>query len=743
MDLDFVASGIFSVLPESQAFYSRFNGADAATVAQDVSPYARQIAFSTGAQIDTAQSVFGGASLLVDNTVGGVYSPAVRTFDMRGDFTIECRLRFTSEATFPMIFEQWDGAVERGIQVYYQPINDTFSFNFSTNGTNLFAQALHTGTFVPVLDTWYAFALVKKGTTWHCYIDGAELSAPISQASVYWRSSSDFIIGGGGDATNFWDGHIEEFRITPAALYTEASYTVALLEFQPGSSAYPFLAHMEGLLNDTNYPSDDPNHFDLARTGTSVIDTAQFKFGTAAFRFDGVNSLTDSVCDGANITETLTPLTHASFDFKRADFGFECFFRLNALPSTNPSEGAGMNLLGKYNRGTSGGMDWFWWLPSDNISVAFDRSLTGAISSQQVSTAPLGLTLATGVWYHIALVRVGNDLHHYFEGVRIGLEVDWFVATPDMWNNDSPSGGHNNVTIGKNGGPTVATRKRAFNGWIDNVNIEKRAIYNGSSYTIPTAPTPTPPDGLSLDPDDLGLLWLADGPSDLFTTDATIRTDDLRGAWILFAGNARIEDAITAGTFGPDNFTVHFDGNGDYIAISRSESMYLDDDDFTIEARVWFQTLPVTQGGMNVISQWLTTGNQRGYHFTIVDNAGPPHSLEFHWSTNGTDDKRVFSAFTPAANQWYHLAVVRSGSSVFLFVDGVELVNDGASDAITTDVIFNPPGRVPIIGHLNETPDFYYFNGNMQNIAWTRSAKWVAGFTPPTDLYVPPALPNI
>ena len=145
---------------------------------------------------------------------------------------------------------------------------------------------------------------------------------------------------------------------------------------------------------------------------------------------------------------------------------------------------------------------------------------------------------------------------------------------------------------------------------------------------------------------------------------------------------------------------------------------------------------------MNVISQWFTTPNARGFHFTVKTNAGPPYSLEFHWSTDGINDKRVFTAFTPALSTWYHLAVVRSGTSVFLFVDGVLQTNDGASDAITTDVIFNAARQI-VIGHLNETPNFHYWNGNIQNIAWTRAAKWTSGFTPPTVLYTPPPIPNL
>ena len=741
MDLDFVASGIFTVPAASAFFQTHLDGVDTATVSQEVSSWGRPIDFIGNAQIDTAQSVFGGASLLLDGTGDSIQTPARSGFDMRGDFTLEARLWFNTEPSFPMLFEQWDGTVDRGIQVYYNAASNQFNFNFSTNGVNLFSSVAHSGgTFIPTLSTWYAFALVKKGTLWSCYIDGTRIGSPLNQASVYFRSSLDFIFGGGGDGTNFFDGNFDEIRMTPAALYSEASYTVAILRDQDGRSTYPLLCHFDDTDAVTTHTEDSPNHFTLTFTGTSAIDTAQFKFGTASALFNGVNNFaTPALQDGADIVETLPGLTDAAFDFKRGDFTLEGFFRLNALPSTNPAESAGFTMIAKAHRATSGGFDWYMGLPSTNTGLYFSRSPTGSVASQQVASATIPTLVVDGVWRHWAIVRSGNDLNIYYEGLRVLQTVDFFAASPDMWNNDSPSGGHNKVTIGYLGGlgSASSTRKRAFNGWLDEINVEKRAIYNGSSYTIPAAPNPTPNDSLSIPADDYAILWSGNGPSDAYATDWELRTEDTRGVWIGFGNQAQIDTGVT-GAFGGSS--TKFDGNGDFVQMSRSLTMYMDGDDFTIEGRMWFLTAPSASGfgGHNMIGQWLSTGNLRGFHLTVEDS----NELAFHWSTDGINDKKVFAPFTPNLSQWYHIAVVRSGTSVFLFVDGVELVNDGASDAITTDIIFNPQ-RVLTFGHANDTGvgGFHYLNGNINAFAWTRSAKWVAGFTPPVALYTPPAVP--
>lgn len=733
---DFTALGIFSVPADSAVFQSHFDGANLATVAQEVSTGLREIIFDGGTTaISTTQSVFGGASLLLDNTAG-IRTAARRGFDMRGDWTIEARIWFTSEATFPMIFEQWDNTLERGIQIYYQPVNNTFSFNYSTTGVNVVTSVLHTGTFIPTLSTWYAVAFVKKGTTFSTYIDGVQLGASINNTGVYHRSSTDFIFGGGGDAANFFDGFFDEIRITPAALYS-ANYTISTVAFQDGRSAYPLLSHFDGTLNDVVYPSDDPNHFQIQIGGTSEIDTAQSMFGGASMRSDGVGNLTPALCDGAFLPETVGR-QDAAFDFKFGDFTIECFFRFAVAP-------VGMYLVAKNSRSTGGRNDWSWSI-SSATQLAFSRATEPASQwANQFTWFATVPAMTTGVWYHAAMVREGNDLSFYFQGNRVSNLVDNFVAHPRMYNSDQPGTLASGVpvTIGRIYGTTSGAAALApFNGWIDEVNIEKRAIYSGPTYTIPVAPRPTPNDSLTapIQPD-YALLWLADGPSDGYATDRTIRTDDLAGKWIQFEGSSQIDNQAP-GALGPGNFSVQFFQNGG-VSFSRSEgALYMNGDDFTIEARVRFNSNPSSGGGMNVISQWFTTPNARGFHFTVKTNAGPPYSLEFHWSTDGINDKRVFTAFTPALSTWYHLAVVRSGTSVFLFVDGVLQTNDGASDAITTDVIFNAARQI-VIGHLNETPNFHYWNGNIQNIAWTRAAKWTSGFTPPTVLYTPPTVPNL
>eukprot|EP01041_Mallomonas_annulata_P026842 gene26842-48282_t len=74
-----------------------FDGADTSTTITDNSPSPKTLTAYGNAQIDTAQSKFGGASLLLDGTGDYVSTPADTVFNFgSGEFTVEAWVRFAS-----------------------------------------------------------------------------------------------------------------------------------------------------------------------------------------------------------------------------------------------------------------------------------------------------------------------------------------------------------------------------------------------------------------------------------------------------------------------------------------------------------------------------------------------------------------------------------------------------------------------------------------------------------------------
>jgi hypothetical protein len=81
---------------------------------------------------------------------------------------------------------------------------------------------------------------------------------------------------------------------------------------------------------------------------------------------------------------------------------------------------------------------------------------------------------------------------------------------------------------------------------------------------------------------------------------------------------------------------------------------------------------------------------------------------------------------------WHHLALVRNGSTLSIYIDGV-------SQALTADVAIgaNDVGDVSSPLYIGSDSQ-YHLNGYIQDLRITKGvARYTADFTPPTNLYIP------
>lgn len=742
---EFLATGVFSVLTSDLVMVQHFDGVDAATVTDETSDSNRFVKFYGGAQIDTAQSVFGGASMYFDGIDSYLRVPndGRSPFRVNEDWTIEFRIRWdTSIAGAQAVIGQWDDRF-KSWALYYNG-STGWGILYTTTGDNgPFSSAVLGGNWTPAPDTWYAVAMEKKGNSFQLYIDGV-LNGTSSFSPAWFLNTSDWLIGarkntntpGGEDY--FFTGWLDEIRVTPGAIYG-ATYTPETIQFDDGRGNYGFLAHLEDVNLATTTPSDDLFGFTISTTGTSEIDTSQFKFGSSSLRCDGVNNFAnDALQDGADLVETLSPLTNNAWSFGRGDFHFSGFFRLNALPSTNA--GNGFALIGKAWRGTSGGFDWIIQLPSTDTQLSFSRSPNGAISSSQALTVTIPTLVVDGAWHHWAYERVGNDLNAYYDGNRVGQTIDFFASSPDMWNNDSPSGGHNKVTIGKLGGlgSSSGPRKRAFNGWLDEYNVEKRNLYNGAAtYTVPTAPWTDPLKVLAADEEDPLVYLHGFEVTGNYATDwgELTRSEDRGRSLALFGGSAQFNTANSK--FGTSSLLL--DGFGDYLQISTSTVRHnLLDSDFTVDLWADMDILPQnsSNAGLCLISNWSELNSQRSWSF-YMDDTGTSSDLVFAWTTDGITVKKAFVLdYIPTINTWTHFAVVRQGANLYIFVDGVLQTLDGASASIGTDVIFESTYPM-LIGFMSTNPvgTEREFDGHLDEVRILKEAAYTSTFTPETSPY--------
>jgi hypothetical protein len=201
-----------------------FDGADESTTFTiSKGPTGITAAAVGGAKIDTAQSVFGGASAYFDGTGDYVeLSAASSDFAFGTDpFTIEFRARPAASGKYVMGCDfavGWLVYIETGLLRFYVA-GTSYEFTWSIN-----------------LDEWVSVAIVRSGTTLHLYKNGAEqgsgvaCSADITAANPVW-------IGNDYGRNVPFSGYIDELRISNSARYT-SNFTPDTAAFGSTSAQY-------------------------------------------------------------------------------------------------------------------------------------------------------------------------------------------------------------------------------------------------------------------------------------------------------------------------------------------------------------------------------------------------------------------------------------------------------------------------------------------------------------------------
>jgi hypothetical protein len=205
------------------------DGSDGSTTFTDSSSNAHTVTANGDAQIDTAQSQFGGASGLLDGT--GDYLATADSSAWAfgtGDLTIEFWLRVASFSGGIYYMSQNSGTSPN----WYIFSDSATLFRFGRHGA-----AQYTG-FTTSLSTgqWYYVAIVRSGTTMRIFLDGVSQTLTNvggGVGSFNFSSTTSLHIGGLSSGGNRYNGHLDEIRITKSARYAE-NYTSPAEPFPNG-----------------------------------------------------------------------------------------------------------------------------------------------------------------------------------------------------------------------------------------------------------------------------------------------------------------------------------------------------------------------------------------------------------------------------------------------------------------------------------------------------------------------------
>ena len=190
---------------------------------------------------------------------------------------------------------------------------------------------------------------------------------------------------------------------------------------------------------------------------------------------------------------------------------------------------------------------------------------------------------------------------------------------------------------------------------------------------------------------------------------------------------------VRSGTSSPyrsGGYSTYFDGTGDYLTVPNNNAFKFGSENFTIECWVYFNAV----SDDIIISKW-NAGSTAGTNQWILNTVGAVPT--FTWSIDGTFAAGNAIGTTLVANRWHHLAAVRNGSSITLYVDGV-----GGTPASVSGSLYGSETEVLGISYRrNNGSSWNPINGYVSNVRLVKGTSvYTSNFTPPDEPLT--AIPN-
>ena len=374
-------------------------------------------------------SVIGGSGYF-DGTGDYLSTPATGQFTASGNFTVSCWFYLNSfAASYYVVGGNWSATTS---DEWLIQVQNNGAIRFLTSAGTAFSSA-----GVVKLKEWTFFSATRTGTTVTVQVNGSTVST-YTKSDTLGAANKAVTIGWQPGGSWPWNGYIADFRLVSGSAVSSIP-TIPLTA----------IAGTSLLLSMTNAGIyDNAMMADLETVGNAQVSTSVKKFGTGSMRFDG-NGDYLKVPNGVNKT----------LAFDTGNFTIECWLYLNTV--------SGDQVITDFRA------------VNDARTTAFSFSTSGTALKVYINgDRPLGGTLATGIWYHIALVRNGtgsNNLTAYINGTATGTTATLTENLTDT-----------SINIGAVAGGGVAQ----LNGYIDDLRITKGYARYTANFTPPTAAFP-------------------------------------------------------------------------------------------------------------------------------------------------------------------------------------------------------------------------------------------------------------
>ena len=558
---------------------------------------------------------------------------------------------------------------------YVSHISGGVSFYRDTAGKLAFAKdavaVIATSTNTLPVNTWTHVAVARSGTSFKMFINGSQEASVTDATNI--TSTGLLDIGCTAGVSGAMTGYISNVRLVKgSALYTSA-FTLSTTPLTPVTNTQLLICQ------SNRFVDNSPNNFAVNAVGGTTSVQAFDPFGSVP---EAVPISYSNFFDGTG--DYLSIPTNSALELGSGDYTIEGWWYF-----TDTSNQA---LVSKYN--ASGG--YVVQYQSNNLRMVLNTGGAGQDVVYSFSWTPVA-----SVWYHIAITRSGTNGRAFINGVQIGTTTTFTTSN---------AGTSSPLQIGSTQTVTELTR-----GYVSNLRIVKGTAVYTSNFTPSTTP----------------LTAIAN--TSLLTCQSTTMIDNSTNNFtITAAGNTvpRIFNpfgytAQSATSYTPSlhGGSAYFDGAGDYLTAPYNPYLF-GSNDFTVECWIY----PVAAlTSTPIVGVWRESASSSSNSSWSL-RGGLSNTIYFyHYTSGGTFTSLNSATGAYSLNTWNHLAVVRYGSTLSIYVNGV-LYNSAAisvslASPTTTNLGIAADATTGGVGLNTYISDLRIING---------TALYTSSFVPPT-----------
>jgi len=309
-------------------------------------------------------------------------------------------------------------------------------------------------------------------------------------------------------------------------------------------------------------------------------------------------------------------------------------------------------------------------------------------------------TMTASTWQHVAVSREGTTMRLFINGVK-----------------QAEFSNSQNLTNTKNVFFKSNVHSKFIKTWFQEIRIVKGAALYTANFDVPTEPYVAEGTPIAVD---ASVLFHFEGSNGATTAKDWSYMQNTS----TFVGGASI--STTKYKFSGEYPTsCYFDGVDGCVKMDKYFGFT--PGSFTIDMWINFSSLPASN--LAIGHYWRASGDNWGFDLTA------DRELRFFTRTGyGALQEAKSEALTLSTDTWYHIAYVRSGNTMYFFLDGVAKGtaswNPGVYDWTTYADFY--------IGKTYDTSTWtpYYLDGYIDEFRYMRNTPaWTSGFTPATVEY--------